>query len=93
MVYSHIPTSFDEQNDAMVDEFRRAIERVPKPVYVHCSELPRAAAMLMMHHATHAGMTGGEILAAWKDQYGFEPANETMEAFIRDYVNRRKEEG
>jgi uncharacterized protein (TIGR01244 family) len=88
MEYLHIPVIGDQIREGQVDEFRNAVENLPKPVYVHCAKGKRAATLSLMDRAVCEGWSGKETLAQAKKQ-GFD-LNPNLEKFVREYVDARK---
>jgi protein tyrosine phosphatase (PTP) superfamily phosphohydrolase (DUF442 family) len=82
--------SGDALDDEVVDRFREAIGRLPRPILLHCASGKRSGAMTMMHVASEQGMTGDEAIAK-AESMGFECDTPELEAFVKDYVDRHRE--
>lgn len=86
MKYFHIPVSMKSLDQAKVDEFRKQLKSLPKPVFAHCKSGKRAGAMAMMHVAVEKGMTGEQTLSQAKDM-GFECDVPQMKELVKSYVD------
>ncbi|MFW5798591.1 MAG: fused DSP-PTPase phosphatase/NAD kinase-like protein [Planctomycetota bacterium] len=86
MQYVNIPVSMDDADETTVDRFRQNLNRMPKPVYVHCARGKRAGAMTMMDVGVKQDMDGEEVLEKAEDM-GFECDQEQLEQFVRSYVD------
>ena len=91
MRYVNIPVAMDDAGPELVDRFRRALEEAPKPVYVHCKLGKRAGAFAMMDQAVRKGWSGEQTIRK-ADEMGFECENRQLVDFVRDYVNRRRDQ-
>jgi uncharacterized protein (TIGR01244 family) len=86
--YLHIPVIGDQIREGQVDEFRNAVENLPKPIYAHCAKGKRAATLSMMDRAVREGWSGKETLSQTK-KMGFD-LNPNLEKFVKEYVDARK---
>lgn len=86
MTYLHLPVSTGSVSHATVDEFRRALDELPKPVLVHCKSGKRAGAFAMMHLAAERGMSGEKTLEQ-AEQLGFECDQPQLKEFVKEYVD------
>ena len=57
LFYINIPVEFEEINDESVTQLFNQINKLPKPVLVHCDSGIRAAAIVLMHIAVRQGAT------------------------------------
>lgn len=86
MEYVHLPVSMEDADAELVDRFREALDRVPKPVFVHCRLGKRAGAFVMMDQAVERGMSGKKTIQR-AEEMGFECDEEALAGFVREYVN------
>lgn len=86
MKYLHVPVSMNSMDEGKVDEFRRHLQSLPKPVFAHCKTGKRAGAMAMMHVAVEKGMTGDQTLKQAREM-GFECDVPKLEEFVKTYVD------
>ena len=86
MQYLHIPVSKKAMQPEQVDSFRQEISRLPEPVFVHCHLGKRAGALVMMHTACEAGMSGDQTLER-AEQMGFECDVPELKEFVQGYVD------
>lgn len=84
--YAHIPVSMEDADAQLVDRFRQALDRAPKPVYVHCRLGKRAGAFTMMDRAVAQDMSGKQTLQTAQEM-GFQCDEESLAAFVKGYVN------
>ena len=71
-----------------VDRFLRALESVPRPVFVHSLHGRRAAAMILVHLGLEQGISGtGAVLAA--SGLGITCALDSLRRFAESEVDRR----
>jgi uncharacterized protein (TIGR01244 family) len=90
LAFYHQPVSGDTLDDEVVDRFREAIGRLPRPILLHCTSGKRSGAMTMMHVASEQGMTGDEAIAK-AESMGFECDTPELEAFVKNYVDRHRQ--
>jgi len=86
MEYLHNPVSTDAMNEIQVDEFRRQITKLPKPIFVHCASGKRAGAFVMIHTALEQGLSGEEALRT-AEQMGFECDQPKLKEFVKNYID------
>lgn len=55
--YINIPVEFEGINDESVTQLFNQINKLPKPVLVHCDSAMRAAAIVLLHIAVRQGAT------------------------------------
>jgi uncharacterized protein (TIGR01244 family) len=60
--YLHLPVSSRDLQSMPVDEYRRQLKRLPKPVFVHCRSGHRASLLAVLTIAVEQGLTGREIV-------------------------------
>jgi uncharacterized protein (TIGR01244 family) len=89
LTYVHIPVSGDGLSDDLVDEFRAAVVKSPKPVVAHCKSGKRSGAFVMMHLGVQQGMSGAEVVER-AAQMGFECDSAQLEEFVKGYVDARR---
>ena len=83
--YGHVPIALDELTPEIVERFRREMDRLPTPVYIHCGEGTRARAMAMVHVAIEADRTWEEVLEI-AASLGLAPDCEVTREHIRRYM-------
>lgn len=90
MKYLHIPVSMKEGiTPELVDQFRKEIELLPTPIFVHCRTGKRAGAFSMMHTALKEGLTGEEVLQKAMS-IGFACDMPQLKDFFVNYINQHK---
>ena len=67
LCYVNIPVRLEEINNELATEILKQIDKLPKPVLMHCASEMRASAMALMSVATRQGLT---------PQQAFEKASE-----------------
>ncbi len=88
MEYLHIPISNKETpKPEHIDIFRKALECMPKPIYVHCHRGKRSGALIMIDLALKEGMTGEEALQKAMSM-GFECDVPQLKDFFVNYINQ-----
>jgi uncharacterized protein (TIGR01244 family) len=87
--YRHIPVSTKDMRPEQVDEFRREVEGLPGPDFVHCHEGKRAGAFAMMHTAAQAGATGEQTLRQ-AEAMGFRCDTPQLKEFVSGYTDRSR---
>lgn len=85
--YRHIVVSKENLSEATVDNFRKELENLPKPVVVHCTSGKRSGAFVMMHIGCQQGMSGEEVIKK-AEEMGFECDQAELEQFVKKYVNK-----
>ena len=88
MQYVHVPVSMEDADQQLVDRFRDELDRVPKPVYIHCRLGKRAGAFVMMDQAVKQDMSGKQTIRTAEDM-GFQCDEEALADFVKQYVNDR----
>jgi len=84
--YVNRPVRKDQISDALTTEVLAEIDRLPKPMLIHCASGMRAGAMAFMHMATRQGMTADEAMEKAQAQ-GFDCNSEPqLKAFFEQYV-------
>lgn len=86
--YVHHPIKADELDDDSVDEFRRALDDLPQPVFLHCASGKRAGAMALMAIAAENGWDGATALAEGRDR-GLDISEEEIGKFVKRYADRK----
>lgn len=89
LAFYHQPVSGDSLDDRTVDQFREALGRLPRLVFLHCASGKRSGAMAMMHLASEQGLTGDEALKK-AAAMGFECDSAELETFVKEYVDRHQ---
>lgn len=90
MKYLHISVSTKEGiKPELVDRFRKEIELLPAPVFVHCHTGKRAGAFTMMYLAVKEGLTGEEALQKAMS-IGFACDVPQLKAFFINYIDQHK---
>jgi uncharacterized protein (TIGR01244 family) len=62
MEYLHLPVTLKQVRPEQVDNFRHAVEQLPKPIYVHCASGKRAGAFATMAVASRQGWSANDAL-------------------------------
>lgn len=86
--YVHHPVSSDSLNAEMVDDFRRSLDDLPQPVFLHCGSGKRAGAMTLMALAADKGWDGETALAEGRLR-GIDLSQEKIGQFVRDYADSK----
>ena len=87
LTFYHQDVSGDSLSDEAVDRFRAELERLPRPVLLHCASGKRSGAMTMMHVGSKQGMSGDQVIEK-AESMGFECDTPELEDFVRSYVDR-----
>ena len=88
MNYLNVPVAADRLDDAQVDEFRRSLDDLPEPVFLHCASGKRAGAMTLMALAADKGWDGDTALEEGRKR-GLDLSAETIGRFVKDYADRK----
>ena len=86
MSYLHFPVKLKGLRPEHVDQFRRELDYLPAPVYLHCDTGNRVAALAVMSHAIKEGRNGDDALAEAK-ALAFDHDNPKLSRFIQLYVD------
>lgn len=90
MKYLNIPISLQEGiKPEQVDQFRKEMELLPSPVFVHCSKGKRAGAFTLMYMAIKEGMTGEEAIQKAMS-LGFACDEPQLKDFFKKYIDQHK---
>ncbi len=90
MQYLNIPVSNkDLPKKEQIEQFRKALEGMPKPIYAHCHRGKRSGAFIMIDQALKQGMTGDEALQKAMSM-GFECGVPQLKDFFVSYINQHK---
>jgi uncharacterized protein (TIGR01244 family) len=92
MQYVNLPVAMEDAGPELVDEFRRKLQQVPKPAYIHCKLGKRAGAMVMMDKGVREAKSGGRVLEE-AEQMGFQCDQESLANFVKQYVDDRGSQG
>ncbi|WP_341212844.1 sulfur transferase domain-containing protein [uncultured Limimaricola sp.] len=87
LTYLHHPVAPDALDDALVDDFRRKLADLPKPVLLHCASGKRASAMALMALAAQEGLDGDAVIEKGRES-GFDLSQEQIGQFVKDYADR-----
>jgi uncharacterized protein (TIGR01244 family) len=88
MEYLNIPVSNKEiPGEEQINQFRKALERMPKPIYVHCHRGKRSGAFAMIDQALKQGISGEEALQKAMSM-GFECDVPQLKDFFVNYINQ-----
>ncbi len=90
MEYLHIPVIGSQVREGQVDEFCNAVEKLPKPIFVHCAKGKRAAALAVMNQARQEGWSGKKTLAQ-AEAMGYPYDDPNMAKFASEYVESRRQ--
>lgn len=88
LTYLHHPVAPDALDDALVDDFRRKLADLPKPVLLHCASGKRASAMTLMALAAQEGLDGDAVIEKGRES-GFDLSQEQIGQFVKDYADRK----
>nr|WP_255455620.1 sulfur transferase domain-containing protein [Salipiger sp. PrR007] len=86
--YLHHPVSVEELDEEGVDNFRRSIDDLPQPVFLHCSSGARAGALALMALAAENGWDGVTALQYGGDR-GLDLSKEKIADFVQAYADRK----
>ncbi len=89
MEYLHIPVIASQVREGQVDEFCNAVEKLPRPIFVHCAKGKRAAALATMYQAVQEGWSGKKMIAH-AEELGFPYDDPNLARFAREYVDSRR---
>ncbi|MEI4264202.1 beta-lactamase hydrolase domain-containing protein [Roseovarius sp. D0-M9] len=84
--YLHHPVTADSLDAALVDDFRRSLDDLPQPVFLHCASGKRAGAMTLMALAADKGWDGNTALQEGKAR-GIDLTEETIGQFVKSYAD------
>jgi len=86
--YLHYPVTAAELDAVGVDSFRRSLDDLPQPVFLHCGSGKRAGAMALMAIAADKGWDGGTALAEGRKR-GLDLSEEDIGRFVKAYADRK----
>jgi uncharacterized protein (TIGR01244 family) len=86
--YLHYPVIAKSLDEESVDEFRRFLDDLPQPVFLHCASGKRAGAMTLMALAADKGWDGDTALQTGKD-HGLDLTNEEIGQFVKSYADNK----
>lgn len=86
--YLSVPVTSEGLSDETVDDFRRSLDDLPQPVFLHCGSGKRAGAMTVMALAADKGWDGQSALEE-ASKRGLDLSEETIGEFVRDYADRK----
>jgi uncharacterized protein (TIGR01244 family) len=86
MDYINLPVALDSLQNVKVDAFRDALDKLPEPIFVHCSSGKRAGAFTMMDAAVKEDISGNEVVEM-AEQMGFECDVPELESFVKAYID------
>lgn len=86
--YLHYPLSGDGLSAEAVDDFRRSLDDLPQPVFLHCASGKRAGAMTLMALAADKGWDGDTALAEGKKR-GIDLSDEKIGQFVKSYADQK----
>ena len=86
--YLHHPVAPEDLSPETVDEFRRALDDLPQPVFLHCASGKRAGAMTLMALAADKGWDGDTALQEGKAR-GIDLAEDGIGQFIKSYADSK----
>lgn len=84
--YLHYPITSDSLDAALVDDFRRSLDDLPQPVFLHCASGKRAGAMTLMALAADKGWDGQTALQEGKAR-GIDLTEEKIGQFVKSYAD------
>ncbi|WP_417524069.1 beta-lactamase hydrolase domain-containing protein [Marinovum sp.] len=86
--YLHFPMTAETLNPERVDEFRRTLDDLPQPVFLHCASGKRAGAMTLMALAADRGLDGEAALKLGQD-HGLDLTEEKIGQFVKSYADEK----
>ncbi|MFW8595547.1 beta-lactamase hydrolase domain-containing protein [Cribrihabitans neustonicus] len=86
--YFHFPVAAEALSDELVDEFRRSLDDLPQPVFLHCASGRRAGAMTLMALAADKGWDGDTAIAEGRKR-GIDLGEEAIGQFVKKYADRK----
>lgn len=86
--YLHFPVDADGLSDELVDEFRRTLDDLPQPVFLHCTSGKRAGAMTIMALADDKGWDGATALEEGCKR-GLDLSREKIGGFVKEHADRK----
>jgi protein tyrosine phosphatase (PTP) superfamily phosphohydrolase (DUF442 family) len=89
LVYVRFPVSADNADDALLDRFGAEMQRLPKPLFVHCTAGRRAGMFALAHVAIEHGNPGDSMLEMARHLDILYGPREQQKRFA-DYVDRRE---
>lgn len=84
--YLHFPVAAEDLNPQMVDDFRRSLDDLPQPVFLHCASGKRAGALTLMALAADRGMSSDAALELGR-KAGVDLTEEKIGQFVRRYID------
>jgi len=86
--YVNIPVKPDGMTEELTDKVLEQIDRLPKPLLIHCASSMRAGAMAFMNVATRQGMTPEQVFEKAAEA-GFDcNAQPQMKQFLESYISK-----
>lgn len=86
--YVNIPVKPDGMTEELTDKVLEQIDRLPKPLLIHCASSMRAGAMAFMNVATRQGMTSEQVFEKAAEA-GFDcNAQPQMKQFLESYISK-----
>lgn len=86
--YLHHPVTAENMDADTVDAFRRALDDLPQPVFLHCASGKRAGALTLMALAADKGWDGNAALAEGKAR-GLDLTGEKIGQFVKSYADTK----
>lgn len=86
LAYRHVPVSVAALSPSDLDAFRKAVEELPGPVYVHCGAGQRACAFSLL--AERQGETPESVLAEAEGK-GIDLPDAPVRDFIQETLRKR----
>jgi protein tyrosine phosphatase (PTP) superfamily phosphohydrolase (DUF442 family) len=90
--YVHVPVSLKNLAAEQVDQFRREMQSLPGPVYVHCRGGTRAGTLVAINDAVQAGDSGEQALTR-AAEIGTPCETPELRSMVVNYVTRHFEAG
>lgn len=84
--YLHHPVTEDDLHAENVDDFRRSLDDLPQPVFLHCASGTRAGAMTLGALAADKGWDGDTALQEGKAR-GLDLTEEKIGQFVKSYAD------
>lgn len=86
--YVNIPVKPDGMTGELTDRVLEQIDKLPKPILIHCASSMRAGAMAFMNVATRQGLTAEQLFEK-ASEAGFNcDSQPQMKQFLESYISQ-----
>ncbi|MGC3968703.1 MAG: sulfur transferase domain-containing protein [Pirellulales bacterium] len=86
MHYEHLPIAADAVTAEVVDQFRKLVDALPKPVFAHCKSGKRAGLLALLKLAADHGWDGRQTLIE-AEQMGIDLDRPALRDFASRYAD------